>query len=199
MPQMSPSKSPVRSPANGGTGPILTESLPATVLVSVKGDEVDTLYKGTGDERTIDAGLTPIVSGVVELAVKIQSKHGSISEASYRVDDGQPVDMTVRERPALGCGRCLLGYHLTVRRLSPDHSESDRQQWQFPEAGGGQGECYRDSLRVRFDLSPEDLSRVICRAHRNGLCGNDWAIVNLRDPRRHGASPHLGRQGLRLS
>jgi Icc protein len=64
-------------------------------LVSVKGDEVDTLYKGTGDERTIDPGLTPVVNGEVELAVKIQSKHGSISEASYRVDDSQPVAMTL--------------------------------------------------------------------------------------------------------
>ena len=66
-------------------------------VVSVKGDEVNSLYKGTGDERTIEAGLTPIVSGVVELAVKIQSKHGPITEASYRVGDGQPVDMTVQD------------------------------------------------------------------------------------------------------
>ena len=64
-------------------------------VVSVKGDEVDTLYKGTGDERTIDPGLTPIINGVVELAVKIQSKHGSIAEPSYQVDDSQPVLMTV--------------------------------------------------------------------------------------------------------
>jgi hypothetical protein len=64
-------------------------------VVSVKGDEVDTLYKGTGDERTIDAGLTPIINGVVELAVKIQSKHGSISEASYQIDDRQPTAMIV--------------------------------------------------------------------------------------------------------
>jgi Icc protein len=64
-------------------------------LVSVKGDEVDSLYEGTGDERTIDPGLTPIVSGVVELAVKIQSKHGSISEPTYQVDDGEPIRMTV--------------------------------------------------------------------------------------------------------
>ena len=64
-------------------------------VVSVKGDEVDSLYKGTGDERTIDAGLTPIISGVVELAVKIQSNHGPITEASYQIDDGQPIAMTV--------------------------------------------------------------------------------------------------------
>jgi hypothetical protein len=64
-------------------------------VVSVKGDEVDTLYKGTGDERTIDPGLTPIVNGVVELAVKIKSKHGSIAGPSYQVDDSQPVFMPV--------------------------------------------------------------------------------------------------------
>ena len=64
-------------------------------LVSVKGDEVDSLYNGTGDERTIDPGLTPIVSGQVDLAVKIRSRHGSITEASYQVDDGDPRAMTI--------------------------------------------------------------------------------------------------------
>jgi hypothetical protein len=64
-------------------------------VVSVSSTEVDSLYKGTGDERTIDPGLTPIVNGEVELAVKIHSEHGPISEASYRVDDGQPVDLTL--------------------------------------------------------------------------------------------------------
>jgi len=64
-------------------------------LVSVKGGEVDSLYKGTADERTIDPGLRPIISGVVELAVKIQSKHGPITEASYQIDDGQPTGMTL--------------------------------------------------------------------------------------------------------
>jgi hypothetical protein len=64
-------------------------------LVSVKGDEVDSLYKGTGDERTIDPGLTPIVNGQVDLAIKIHSQHGSITGASYQVDDGQPATMTM--------------------------------------------------------------------------------------------------------
>jgi hypothetical protein len=66
-------------------------------IVSVSGDEVDSLYKGTGNERTIDPGLTPIVNGVVELAIKIHSHHGPISEASYQVDDGQPVDMVLED------------------------------------------------------------------------------------------------------
>jgi Icc protein len=64
-------------------------------VVSVKGDEVDSLYKGTGDERTIDPGLTPIVSGQVDLAVKIHSKNGPVTEASYQVDDGDPIAMAI--------------------------------------------------------------------------------------------------------
>jgi hypothetical protein len=64
-------------------------------VVSVKGDEVDTLYKGTGDERTIEAGLTPIVNGQVELAVKIHSMNGSVSEASCQVDDSDPRAMAI--------------------------------------------------------------------------------------------------------
>lgn len=66
-------------------------------LVSLKGGEVDSLYKGTGDERTIDPGLTPIVNGEVDLAVKISSRHGSITGAGYQIDDGQPVSMTVED------------------------------------------------------------------------------------------------------
>jgi len=64
-------------------------------VVSVKGSQVDSLYKGTGDEWTIDTGLAPIVNGEVELAVKMRSKHGSITQASYQVDDGQPVSLDV--------------------------------------------------------------------------------------------------------
>jgi Icc protein len=64
-------------------------------VVSVNGNEVDSLYKGTGDERTIDPGLTPIVNGQVDLAVKIHSEHGSASEASYQVDDGDPIAMAI--------------------------------------------------------------------------------------------------------
>ena len=66
-------------------------------IVSVKGDEVDSLYKGTGEERTIDPGLPPIVNGEVQLAVKIYSRHGSIIGASYRIDGGDPVPMTVED------------------------------------------------------------------------------------------------------
>jgi Icc protein len=64
-------------------------------VVSVKGDEVDSLYKGTGAERTIDPGLAPIVNGQVDLAVKIHSRHGSITGASYQIDGSEPVTMTV--------------------------------------------------------------------------------------------------------
>ncbi len=64
-------------------------------VVSVKGDEVDSLFKGTGDERTIDPGLTPIVNGQVDLAIKIHSKHGFVSEAIYQVDGGDPRAMAI--------------------------------------------------------------------------------------------------------
>jgi Icc protein len=65
-------------------------------IVAVKGDEVDSLYKGTGDERTIDPGLMPIVNGQVDLAVKIHSVNSLLDyEVTYRVDDGQPATMYV--------------------------------------------------------------------------------------------------------
>ena len=65
-------------------------------IVSVKGDEVDSLYKGTGDERTIDPGLDPIVNGQVDLAIKIYSMNGPVSsEVTYQVDDGEPIAMAI--------------------------------------------------------------------------------------------------------
>ncbi|MBN2099913.1 MAG: metallophosphoesterase [Dehalococcoidia bacterium] len=65
-------------------------------IITVKGEEVDSLYKGTGEERTIDPGLTPIVNGQVDLAIKIYSKNGPVdSGVTYQVDDGQPVAMNL--------------------------------------------------------------------------------------------------------
>lgn len=45
-------------------------------LVSVAGDGVDSLYIGTGDTRTVDFGLSPVVSGPVDLAIKLLSRSG---------------------------------------------------------------------------------------------------------------------------
>lgn len=64
-------------------------------IVSVKGGQVESLYRGTGHERTIDLNLAPVINGEIELAVKIHSVHGSVSEATYRVDDGQPLPLTL--------------------------------------------------------------------------------------------------------
>ncbi len=70
---------------------------PGYRIVTVKGDDIDSLYKGTADERTIDPNMETIVSGKVDLAVKIDSQNGDISSASYRVDDGEPVSMALEK------------------------------------------------------------------------------------------------------
>ncbi|MDM7999381.1 MAG: metallophosphoesterase [Dehalococcoidia bacterium] len=64
-------------------------------IVSVRGEEIDSLYKGTGQERTIDPGLTPIVNGQVEMAVKIHTLNGPVNEARYQIDDGETRAMVV--------------------------------------------------------------------------------------------------------
>lgn len=103
-------------------------------VVSVKGDEVDSLYKGTGDERTIDPGLTPIVGGQVELAVKIHSHNGPVAEASYQVDDGDPVAMAIENgRPwaiasaTWNTASLAEGYHL-LTFTATDGAGSFRKQ-----------------------------------------------------------------------
>ncbi len=71
---------------------------PGYRLVTVKGDTIDSLYKGIEEERTIDPNLETIVDGKVDLAVKIDSHHGAISSASYQVDGGETVSMTLEQR-----------------------------------------------------------------------------------------------------
>jgi predicted MPP superfamily phosphohydrolase len=71
-------------------------------LISASGDAIDSLYKGTEEERVIDLDLRqaayerwPVVNGHLELIARVFSEHGSISAASYHVDGGDPVAMAV--------------------------------------------------------------------------------------------------------
>ncbi len=65
-------------------------------LASVTGEGISSLYKETGVTRKIHLQLTsPIVSGQVGLVALIYSEHGSIQQASYRIDEGVSVPMTV--------------------------------------------------------------------------------------------------------
>jgi len=71
-------------------------------LVSINGDEVDSLYKGTGEDRVIDLDLShaayqhwPVVSGELQLSARIYTENGSVSAASYRIDGGASIAMAV--------------------------------------------------------------------------------------------------------
>ena len=69
---------------------------PGYRIVSVSGESLDSLYKWIGAERVLDPGLaTPVVSGEVDLNVRVYSQYGVPSEASYRIGDGSPVSMDV--------------------------------------------------------------------------------------------------------
>lgn len=103
-------------------------------VVSVKGNQVDSLFKGTGDERTVDPGLTPIVNGQVDLAVKIYSKHGSITEASYRVGDGDAISMAIENGWPWDVSTALWdttslaeGYHRITFRVTDSAGDFEKQ------------------------------------------------------------------------
>jgi hypothetical protein len=65
-------------------------------LVSVDGEGMSSLFKETGATRKIHLQLPgPIVSGQVELAALVYSEHGPIQGASYQIDGGTSVNMTV--------------------------------------------------------------------------------------------------------
>jgi hypothetical protein len=77
-------------------GPSMDGNGPGYRLVSVKGENISSLYKETGATRKIQPQLPgPVVSGQVELKAQLYSEHGSIAEASYRVDAGAVLPMTV--------------------------------------------------------------------------------------------------------
>ncbi len=67
-------------------------------IVTVKGDKIDSLYKGWADDWTIDPNMETVVSGKVDLAVKIDSRNGAVSSASYQIDGGEPVSMSLDQR-----------------------------------------------------------------------------------------------------
>ena len=71
---------------------------PGYRMVTVKGGNIESLYKGWEDQWTIDPDMEPIVSGKVDLAVNIDSQRGSISSATYRVDGGEPVSMDLSQK-----------------------------------------------------------------------------------------------------
>ena len=65
-------------------------------LVSVDGEGMSSLFKETGATRKIHLQLPgPIVTGQIELAALIYSEHGPIQGASYQIDGGTSVNMTV--------------------------------------------------------------------------------------------------------
>ncbi len=73
-------------------------------LVSAGADGVGSLYMGTDDMRTVDFGLSPLVNGRVDLAIKAFSRYGpggsgsaGITAATCTVDDNQTVPVTLRQ------------------------------------------------------------------------------------------------------
>ncbi len=73
---------------------------PGYRIVSVSGESIDSLYRWTGAERVIDLDLaSPVVSGQVDLRVRIFSEYGFPDEATYRIGDGPavPMDLTTAD------------------------------------------------------------------------------------------------------
>ena len=71
---------------------------PGYRVVTVKGNKIESLYKGTDEARTIDPNMETIVSGKVDLEVKMASWNGAMSSASYQVDGGEAVPMALSPR-----------------------------------------------------------------------------------------------------
>jgi hypothetical protein len=77
-------------------GPGMDGNVAGYRLVSVSGEGISSLYKETGVTRKIHLQLAgPIVSGQVELTAQIYSEHGLIQAASYHIDEGVSLPMTL--------------------------------------------------------------------------------------------------------
>ena len=80
-----------------GFGSCPDGSEPGYRIVSVDGENIESIYRDINSERTIDLDLPgPIVSGQVGLTAKIYSTNGSISEVTYSIDGGEAVAMQVQ-------------------------------------------------------------------------------------------------------
>jgi len=80
-----------------GFGACPDGSEPGYRIVSVDGENIESIYRDINSERTIDLDLPgPIVSGQIDLTAKIYSTNGSISGATYCIDSGEAVAMQVQ-------------------------------------------------------------------------------------------------------
>lgn len=102
-------------------------------IVTVKGDDVESLYKGWDDQRTIDPDMDTIVSGKADLAVKIDSQNGSIGSASYQVDGGEPVSMNLKQKARWAVATASWdtagmeeGYHQVTFKATDDSGSFER-------------------------------------------------------------------------
>ena len=81
-------------------GDNLSGQPPGYRIVSVSGQSIDSLYRWSGTERMIELDLSsPVVSGQIDLRVRVFSDLGVPSEVYYRVGDGPSVAMDVADGP----------------------------------------------------------------------------------------------------
>jgi len=74
---------------------------PGYRIVSVSGGSIDSLYRWTGSARVIDPGLSsPVVSGQVDLRVRLFSEYGAPSEVTYQIGEGLTVPMDISDGDA---------------------------------------------------------------------------------------------------
>lgn len=133
-------------------------------LVSVQGDGVDSLYMGTGDPRTVDFGITPVVAGDVPLAVKLYSRYGPITAATCLVDDNQTLALALEDAglwsvasASWGAAALSEGYH----RLTLTATDSA-------------GTFEREFLFKRADCGTVSLADLV--SHRDAFRGHYISI-----------------------
>jgi hypothetical protein len=121
-------------------------------LVSANADGVDSLYIGTGEQRTVDFGLAPVLSGQVDLAVKVFSRSGTggvgsagVSGVTCQVDDNQTLAVSVNVNDggpwcvasaSWDTASLVEGYHRLTLRAS-DAGGSFEEQFEFKKSLAG--------------------------------------------------------------
>ncbi len=107
-------------------------------IVSVDADGISGFYRAVGEERQINiTAPDAIVSGQVVLTAQVYTGHGVLKGASYRVDGGEPVPMSIERGDIWDTATALWdaalveeGYH-TITVMAEDNAGTFSAEKEF--------------------------------------------------------------------
>ncbi len=156
-------------------------------VVSVNGEDIDSLFKELSSEGTIDVIQPgPVVSGQVGLVANIYSEQGDIQQATYQIDGGEAIAMDLTDQglwstaSATWDASALSDYH-TITLTATDTAGSFQKTMEVKVSAGDNIPI--SELISHFDTFRGHYIRVsgnVTMAIIGGLAGVGNAGMNLQ-------------------